>query len=205
MVEASEFISLTDVCPDIRIDPVYATKMNFTGNIIPGYKAKKVLLTRVAGTAICKAQAEARSKGLCLKIFDGYRPAKGVSYFIEWAKLPETNIQLKKKYYPRYTRTELFEKGFIAKKSSHSRGAAVDLTLVNCNDGKDLDMGSPFDFFDSISHTESKLITAGQLINRKLLRDIMGRQNFKNYSKEWWHFNFQPEPFPNQYFDFDIE
>jgi len=168
-------------------------------------RQKKALLARLPAEALCEVQKEALKKGLSLKIFDGYRPVKAVQFFQEWAKRSEDNLNLKKLYYPTFTRLELFEKGFIAKQSSHSRGSAVDLTLIELKTGRDLDMGSGFDFFDVISHTETNLVTEKQKNNRMMLKELMESRGFKNFHQEWWHFSFRPEPYPEQYFDFDVE
>lgn len=200
-----DFISLGELCPEMKIQASYSSSNNFTGEIVRGYKAKKAYLAKAPAEALCKAQKEAVKRGLTLKIFDGYRPVKAVKFFQEWAKLPETNPEVKKLYYPKFTRLELFEQGYIASQSSHSRGSAVDLTLAEIQTGKDLDMGSGFDFFDSISHTDSKLVTEEQRRNRMLLKELMESQGFKNFSQEWWHYSFRPEPFPEQSFDFDVE
>lgn len=199
------FVSLSDLCPEIRIQANYSTKDNFTGGVVPGYKAAKSYLALAPAKALCKVQKEAQKMDLTIKVFDGYRPVKAVAYFQEWAKKEEDNLRVKELFYPRYTRLELFEMGFIAKRSTHSRGSAIDLTLSDPKTGLDLDMGSEFDYFDDISHTESPLITHDQLRNRMLLRDLMQSEGFKNYSGEWWHFSYRPEPYPETFFDFDIE
>lgn len=201
----SSFVSLTDICPSLKLEMSYATTTNFTGEIVPGYKARKAFLTRQPAEALCLVQADALKQGLSLKIFDSYRPVKAVVFFQEWAKRPETNPHLKELYYPLFTREELFEQGYIAKQSSHSRGAAVDLTLVEAESGKELDMGSAFDYFDDLSHTESPRINKQQLKNRLLLKSLMEGRGFRNFSQEWWHYSFRPEPFPQEYFDFDVE
>lgn len=200
-----DFVSLGDYCPDLKIQANYSTVENFTGSIVDGYKAKKAYLSKTAAKALCEVQKEAKKKGVGLKIYDAYRPVKAVQFFMTWAQLPETNPDLKNLYYPKFTREELFQNGYIAKQSSHSRGATVDLTLFNLKDGKDLDMGSGFDYFDDISHTDSKKVTATQRKNRMLLKTLMEGKGFVNYSLEWWHFSYRPEPFPGQSFDFDIE
>ena len=200
-----DFISLAEFCPDIKIQASYSTPDNFTGEVVRGYKAKKAFLARLPAEALCSVQKEALKRGLSLKIFDGYRPVKAVQFFQEWAKRSEDNLDLKKLYYPTFTRLELFEKGFIAKQSSHSRGSAVDLTLVELKTGRDLDMGSGFDFFDVISHTETSLVTEKQKNNRMMLKELMESRGFKNFHQEWWHFSFKPEPYPEQYFNFDVE
>lgn len=200
-----DFVSLDEVCPGIHIRADYASNMNFTGEVVAGYKAKKAFLAKAPAEALCRVQKEANKLELTLDIFDGYRPVKAVKFFQEWAKRPETNPEVKKLYYPKFTRLQLFEQGYIASQSSHSRGSAIDLTLSDKKTGKALDMGSGFDFFDSISHTDSPLITATQKKNRMLLKELMEAHGFKNFSQEWWHYSYRPEPFPNRSFDFDVE
>ena len=199
------FVSISDVCPEIHIQANYSSKENFTGEVVAGYKAKKAYLARASAEALCKVQRDAQKMGLTLNIFDAYRPKKAVQFFQDWAQKPETNPEIKKLFYPKFTRLQLFERGYIAKQSSHSRGSAVDLTLMDVKTKKDLDMGSGFDYFDLVSTTETNLITKAQQENRYLLKRLMESNGFKNYAGEWWHFSYRPEPFPDQYFDFDVE
>lgn len=199
------FISLNDVCPTMKFGMSYATTENFTGEVVAGYKAKKAYLAKEPAEALCVVQTQALKRGLALKIFDSYRPVKAVTFFQDWAQKPETNPQIKQLYYPGFTRLELFEQGYIAKQSSHSRGSAVDLTLVEAKTGRALDMGSAFDFFHDLSNTDSPKVTAEQKKNRQILRELMESNGFKNFSQEWWHYSFKPEPYPDQYFDFDVE
>jgi D-alanyl-D-alanine dipeptidase len=201
----SGFISLNELCPSMKFQMNYATVDNFTGEVVDGYKAKKAFLAKAPAEALCLVQAEAQKKGLTLKIFDSYRPVKAVSFFQAWAKKPETNPQIKQLFYPGFTRLELFEQGYIAKQSSHSRGSAVDLTLAHADSGNSLDMGTAFDYFADLSHTDSPKVTEEQRKNRLLLKDLMESRGFKNFSQEWWHYSFRPEPYPDQYFDFDID
>lgn len=201
----SEFISLTETCPNIIIQSDYSTVKNFTGEVVRGYKKTAAYMAKAPAQALGEVQKVALARGYNLKIFDGYRPVKAVEFFQEWAKRPETNPEIKAHYYPTFSRLDLFEQGFIAKQSSHSRGAAVDLTLVNLKTGKELDMGSHFDFFDERSNTDSKNITEEQRKNRMLLKELMEGKGFKNFSQEWWHFSFKPEPYPEKSFDFDVE
>lgn len=201
----SGFVSLNDLCPSMKIQMNYATTENFTGEVVAGYKAKNAYLAKEPAEALCLVQTQALKRGLSLKIFDSYRPVKAVSFFQDWAKKPETNPQIKQLYYPGFTRLELFEQGYIAKQSSHSRGSAVDLTLVEAETGRSLDMGSAFDFFDDLSNTESSRVTDEQMKNRLILKSLMEGKGFKNFSQEWWHYSFKPEPYPEHYFDFDVE
>ena len=199
------FVSLSDVCPSMNIHMSYATQDNFTGEIVAGYKARKAYLAKAPAEALCLVQAEAQKQGLILKIYDSYRPAKAVAFFQTWAQRPETNPHIKELYYPGFTRQQLFDAGYIAKRSSHSRGSAVDLTLADAKTGRALDMGSAFDYFDDLSSTDSPKVTEEQRKNRMLLKDLMESKGFKNFSQEWWHYSFKPEPYPDQYFDFDVE
>ncbi len=199
------FVSISDLCPEVKAHMNYATTENFTGDVVAGYKARKAFMAKAPAEALCQVIAEAKKLNLGIKIFDCYRPAKAVAHFQEWAKKPETNPELKKFYYPDFTRMELFERGYIALKSSHSKGSAIDLTLFDLATGKDLDMGTGFDYFGELSHTDNLGVTAGQRKNRYLLKGLMEGKGFKNFSQEWWHYSFKPEPFPDTYFDFDVE
>lgn len=199
------FVSLAEVCPEILIQADYATADNFTGEIIPGYKSVKALLAIIPAEALSQVQKKALNLGYSLKVYDAYRPVKAVKFFLEWSERVENNPLFKERFYPKYQRSELFKAGYLSEKSSHSRGCTVDLTLVDREQGKDLEMGSCFDYFDSISNTDSPLINSIQRKNRELLKSLMEEHGFKNYAQEWWHFTYRPEPFPDQYFDFDIE
>jgi D-alanyl-D-alanine dipeptidase len=199
------FVSLAEICPELKIHMSYATTENFTGEVVAGYKARKAYLAKEPAQALCVVQTEAKKLGFSLKIYDSYRPVKAVSFFQAWARKPETNPHIKEMYYPGHTRLELFEAGYIAKQSSHSRGSAVDLTLIDVKTGLNLDMGSAFDYFDDLSHTESPKATEAQKKNRMILKELMESRGFKNFSQEWWHYSFKPEPYPDQYFDFDVE
>lgn len=162
MTSHKDFVCLSVVCPSLIIEASYATSDNFTGEVVRGYRSRKAMLSKVAAEGLCLAQKEALSLGLVLKIYDAYRPVKAVGFFQEWAQRPETRPEIKRLFYPSFERQELFERGYIAKCSSHSRGGAVDLSLVNVSTGLELDMGSTFDFYDSLSNTDSPLITAEQ-------------------------------------------
>ncbi len=200
-----DFVSIKDLCPEVKAHMSYGTTENFTGEVVAGYKVRKALMASVPAEALCKVIADAKKQGLGIKIFDSYRPAKAVAFFQAWAKLPENNPELKKLYYPDYTREELFDLGYIAKQSSHSKGSAIDLTLFDLETGRDLDMGTSFDYFGELSHTDNLSVTAGQRKNRYLLKGLMEGRGFKNFSQEWWHYSYKPEPYPGTYFDFDIE
>ena len=141
--------------------------------------------------------------GYRLKVFDAYRPACAVKQFVLWG-IEDQDIRMKQYFYPELDKQELFKKGYIAKKSSHSRGSAVDLTLLDMKTGKELDMGSPFDLFSEMSHPGSKEVTEEQYENRMLLQNVMVRNGFVPIDCEWWHFSLENEPYPDTYFEFPV-
>jgi len=111
---------------------------------------------------------------------------------------------MKKTYYPKISKALLFKQGYIASKSGHTRGSTVDLTLID-SVGKELDMGTPWDYFSPKSWPSSQLVPEEAQRNRALLRQIMQRHGFIPYEAEWWHFTLKNAPFPKTYFDFPIQ
>lgn len=201
---AEGFVYLSEFCPSLVISADYATVENFTGEVVPGYLRREAVYSRVGAEALCRVQSDAQKLGLSLKIYDAYRPVKAVQAFMDWGAIPHDVPEIKERYYPEYTKQQLFDLGYIARQSSHSRGSAIDLTLVDSN-GSELDMGGVFDFFHERSHTHSELINSEQKKNRGILLKLMTGHGFKNYAKEWWHFSLVKEAFPGRSFDFDIE
>ncbi len=200
----SDFVSLASVDPSIILEMRYYGAHNFLGRPVRGYGAPQCLLTKEAAKALSAVQAEAKKRGLSLKVYDCYRPQRAVDDFVAWAK-DLSDIKMKKEFYPHVPKTELFKEGYIAAKSGHSRGSTVDLTLVRKFHNKNLDMGTGFDFFDIRAHTDNPEIGARQRSNRLLLKSLMEKQGFKNLPEEWWHYTLNPEPFPKRYFDFEIK
>jgi D-alanyl-D-alanine dipeptidase len=142
-------------------------------------------------------------QGYRLKVFDAYRPACAVKHFVLWG-IEDQDVRMKPYFYPELEKQELFNKGYIAKQSSHSRGSAVDLTLLDMRTGKELDMGSPFDLFSPLSHPDCPDVTDEQHENRMLLQHAMVRNGFLPIDCEWWHFVLADEPFPDTYFTFPV-
>lgn len=203
------FVYLIDVDPTIRQDVRYAGKNNFVGRPIKGYERATVILSKKAAQALAAIQ-EALQKDYrrkwTLLVYDGYRPQQAVDDFCNWSQ-DVADQAMKAEFYPDIAnKSELFEEGYIARKSGHSRGSTVDLTIMSIDDQglTPLDMGSPFDLFDPISHYESDKISSQAQQNRKYLRELMVEHGFVPYEKEWWHFTLRKEPFPNTYFDFPI-
>jgi zinc D-Ala-D-Ala dipeptidase len=200
-----DFVDLKNLCPSILIDARYASENNFTGSVVNGYKSNAVLLQEKAALALCKVAEKLETTQYRLIVFDGFRPQKAVDFFLDWTNRPEDNLVLKNRFYPKLNRTELIPLGYIAAKSSHSRGSTVDLGLYDLSLNQLLDMGGEFDLFDELSHTASTEISAIQKQNRQLLVKLMESFGFKNYYKEWWHFRYTDEEYPNTYFNFDVE
>ena len=201
--EQNDFILLTDMIPQALLDIRYYSTYNFTGDRVNGYEAPVALITREAARALKNVSAEVAVKGYRLKIFDAYRPETAVKHFVYWG-IEDTDIRMKEYFYPSLEKQELFKEGYIASRSSHSRGSTVDLTLFDMKTGKDIDMGGPFDLFDEISHPGSRLVTDEQYENRMLLQKAMTDNGFLPIEQEWWHFTLQNEPFPDTYFDFPV-
>jgi D-alanyl-D-alanine dipeptidase len=197
LVFVDEFVS------GIRWDAKYATWDNFTGRPVDGYLANRTVGTRALCAALKTARAGAESLGFGLLLWDGYRPQRAVDCFVRWSKHPEDG-RTKLRHYPNIDRTEMFEKGYVAAKSGHSRGSAVDLTLYHLSTGELAPMGGGHDLMDSISHHGAKGITRVEARNRQSLCSVMEASGFNRYDCEWWHYTLKDEPYPDTYFDIPI-
>ncbi|MCO5967545.1 M15 family metallopeptidase [Actinoallomurus soli] len=221
------FVALSDVDPTIIQEMRYPTKHNFVGRPIDGYRQPICILTRTAAQALHEVQQRLVRRGYSLKVYDCYRPQRAVNDFVAWAEDPKAT-QMKAEFYPRVDKSRLFADGYIAEKSGHSRGSTMDLTvvrlparptppyrpgqrLVPCYAPKSerfpdnsIDMGTGFDCFDTLAHTLDPRVKGTQHANRLLLKHAMEAAGFVNLAEEWWHYTYQPEPFPNTYFDFPV-
>jgi D-alanyl-D-alanine dipeptidase len=221
------FVNVKKVIPSIVLDMRYHSPHNFIGKRIAGYNTPNCYLTDRAADSLKKVQDELLEFSLSLKIYDAYRPQRAVNNFVKWTTdLSDTVV--KREFYPRVLKTNLIGDGYIADRSSHTRGSTVDLTIVpiplpeqeswssqelcDCTlplekrfKDNSLDMGSGYDCFDPLSWTENTQIGTQQRANRLLLRTLMEKHGFRNYPKEWWHFTLKDEPYPKTYFDFVIE
>ncbi len=199
----ASFVDVSTMVPNLVVDMRYLGADNFVGKPIDGYEKPVCYLTREAATALAEVARDLEPKGLAIKAFDCYRPVRAVAHFVRWAR--DLRDQARKAdYYPQADKGNLFRDGYIAARSGHSRGSTLDMTLVRRADGKELDMGTPFDFFSTRSAPTDKSVSAEAQANRHLLADAMRRRGFIPYSKEWWHFTLRNEPFPDTYFDFPI-
>ena len=201
--DASGFVVVTDVAPDVLQEIRYFSTYNFVGARIDGYLEPVALLTREAAEALKKASDILSAQGYRLKIFDAYRPQSGVDHFKRWARDP-SDTRMKPYFYPDVDKSQLFVRGYVASHSGHSRGSTVDLTILEMATGKEVDMGGPFDFLGPRSHVDSPDITAQQRENRMILRRAMMQAGFRPYEKEWWHFTLRGEPYPDTYFTFPV-
>jgi D-alanyl-D-alanine dipeptidase len=201
--DPSGFVLLSQAVPEAIQEIRYYSEHNFVGERIDGYKEPEALLTREAAAALKAACGDALARGYRLKIYDAYRPQRAVTHFLNWARnLSDT--RMKAVFYPELEKEELFSRGYIAEHSGHSRGSAVDLTLVELRTGRDVDMGGPFDYFGSLSRPDYPGILPEQRANRMLLREIMLAHGFLPLAEEWWHFTLKNEPCPDTYFTFPV-
>ena len=199
----SGFVLLADYVPSIIQEIRYYTTYNFIGDRIDGYEEPVALLTKEAARALKSAASEFFVQGYRIKVFDAYRPASAVKHFMLWG-IEDTDIRMKPYFYPDIEKQEVFSKGYVAKLSSHSRGSAIDLTLLDMKTGKELDMGSPFDMFSEISHPSYRGISDEQYENRMRLQKVMVRNGFEPIDNEWWHFKLKDEPYLDTYFEFPV-
>ena len=221
--DSSQFVTLTDVVPDAILEIRYFGTYNFVGARIDGYLEPTALLTRQAADSLRAVSDDVIALGYRLKIYDAYRPQKGVDHFVRWAQnVPDT--LMKTYFYPDLDKSVLFEQEYIYEKSGHTRGSTVDLTLFDMATEKELDMGGTFDWFGPESHPDfcgnpetgeytgdnskspaGRSITAEQFAHRMILRQAMLRHGFKAIDSEWWHFTLKDEPFPDTYFTFPVK
>ncbi|MGF7238594.1 MAG: D-Ala-D-Ala dipeptidase VanX [Frankia sp.] len=199
----NDFVFVDEFVPGIRWDAKYATWDNFTGKPVDGYQANRIVGTRALCAALDRALEKAASSGFGLLLWDGYRPQPAVDSFLRWSQKPEDG-RTKLRHYPNIGRPEMFEQGYVAAKSGHSRGGTIDLTLYELATGELSPMGGDHDLMDPISHHGAEGITRAEAQNRQHLCAIMEACGFTPYDYEWWHYTLTHEPYPNTYFDFPI-
>lgn len=222
-----EFVTLRSVDPTILQEMRYTSAHNFVGEPVDAYRQPLCLLTRPAAEALHRAQMRLLRQGYSLKVYDCYRPQRAVDHFVRWAR-DAADQRMKEEFYPRVDKARLFEDGYIAERSGHSRGSTVDVTLVrlpaaptrpyvpgeplrDCAAPQEerfpdnsVDMGTGYDCFDTRSHTDDPRVVGVPRENRDRLRGALAEHGFVNLPEEWWHFTYRPEPFPETYFDFPV-
>ena len=200
--DKTDFAPVYTVIDDAAYDIRYYSSNNFTGKRIKGYNAPIAYMTKESLKALSVAAEDLRKQGYRLLIWDTYRPQKAVFNFVEWINNP--NDDGDKSFYPTLKKSDLLKGCYIMEKSGHTRGSTIDLTLIK-KDGSSVDMGGTFDLFSEISHPDYKKLTKEQKRNRKILHNAMIKAGFKGIDSEWWHFTLKNEPYPDTYFDFDVE
>jgi len=197
------FVFVDEVVAGIRWDSKYATWDNFTGRPVDGYLANRIVGTAEVCEALERASDAAAIRGFGLVIWDGYRPQRAVDSFLRWAQQPEDDLT-KRRHYPNIARPEMFERGYVARRSGHSRGSTVDLTLYHLDTGDLAAMGGDHDLMDPISHHGASGLDPLESRNRQHLCSIMESSGFVRYPTEWWHYTLADEPYPDTYFDFPV-
>lgn len=223
-----DFVYLKDIDPSILQDMRYAGYHNFVGHPLLGYEKARCILTRPAAEKLKAIQQQIKPLGYSLKVYDCYRPQKTVDFFIAWSQ--EINQQaMKVEFYPTVNKADVFKLGYVAEKSSHSRGSTMDLTVVKLpvqaqapyHSGQPLvacyapyqqryhdnsiDMGTGYDCFNDLSHPDNTNISLKSYLDRMFLRYWMMKYGFAGFETEWWHFTLKDEPYPDTYFNFDIK
>ena len=202
-MDPSGFVLLADYVPHAVQEIRYYSTYNFIGDRVDGYEEPCALLTREAARALKSVSNEMIVQGYRLKVFDAYRPVAAVKHFMLWG-IEDQDVRMKPYFYPDLEKQALFAEGYISKRSSHSRGSTVDLTLLDMRTGKEADMGGPFDLFSEVSHPDYRGITDEQYENRMRLQRVMIRNGFRPLDCEWWHFTLRNEPYPDTYFEFPV-
>jgi D-Ala-D-Ala dipeptidase len=169
--QQSDFVRLKDLSADFVYELKYATPDNFLKQAV--YDCGECYLRKSTAEALVKANEAFKQLGYRIKLFDCYRPLSVQKKM--WKILPGTHYVANP-----------------AKGSKHNRGAAVDLTLVDVQ-GKELNMGTPFDFFGKEAHHTYTEHSKEVLENRKLLKETLDKFNFKSIYSEWWHYEYRPE------------
>ena len=222
------FVYIDEIDNSIIVNLKYFTKENFTGDVVPHYKVNRAIMTKEAALALSKAQKKFLEKGYSIVIYDAYRPSSSVKYFGEWMK-DQNNIIRKKYHYPYVDKKIDMKDIYINSISGHSRGSTIDMTVIDINkkllkesiyeerifNGKvypynndnTIDCGTSFDLMDPASWSDNNTVdfTEEQKNNRQFIRSIMESEGFQVLKDEWWHFTLKNEPYPNEYFDFEIE
>ena len=223
----ASFVALDEVDPTILQDMRYRTRYNFVGRRIDGYRRPVCILERRAARALKRAQDDLRRRGYTLKVYDCYRPQRAVDHFVRWSQ--NGDERMKREFYPRVDKAGVFDLGYVARRSGHSRGSTVDVTLVRlpanpqpqwsrqefglvpCTAPRrrrfpdnSVSMGTSYDCMDPRASTFHPAIKGYKRANRLRLRRALARVGFEPYDREWWHFTLRAEPYPGTYFNFPV-
>ena len=203
IAETPDLVLIGEICPDVLQEIRYYSTYNFVGKRIDGYLEPVALMERSAALALKAASAAFVDRGYVVKVYDAYRPQRAVRHFVRWAE-DEKDTAMQRIFYPDLPKCRLIPDGYIAPRSSHSRGGTVDLTLVDRLSGREVDMGGVFDFFGARSNRDHEDLTKEQIRNRRLLRAVMEDHGFGTIASEWWHFTYAQERYPDTVFDVPV-
>lgn len=206
------FIVLSQYAPQLKMDLKYCGSDNLIGRPLRGYAPDgSALLTQDAAQSLVHIHQALQDKAVkhtldmnepCLVIFEAYRPQRASEDFWEWSQ--SSCEKTKPDYYPNINKKDFFKLGYIARKSSHSRGSTVDLNIMDAVNGRFLDMGTRFDFMDPLSHPDNQTVKPAIYKNRQFLKQLMAEFGWQGIPTEWWHFTFEKEPYSETYFDFPV-
>lgn len=197
------FVYLDEVAPEVLVDLKYAGYDNFIGRPLDGYRGKRAILRVQAAEALRLVSDDLMGQGYRLVIYDAYRPHTAMIDINAWAR-DRADQKMKARFYPRIDKDRIFEDKYLRDYSEHSRGVAVDISLVDRSSGKPVDMGGHHDLLDPSSATAYPNLTHRQKKHRQLLKETMERHGFVNYSLEWWHYRLSPEPDTTAYYYFPV-
>ena len=173
----SLLVDVQKVDTSIVVEMRYATTNNFTKAKLPGYEGNHAYLRNEAAAALALVSEDLHRQGLGLKIFDAYRPVRATDAMVKWTATAH--------------RPDLIRDGYIAARSKHNLGVAVDLTIIDLRTRAELPMGTSFDYFAPLAFTKNATGVVAK--NRQLLKKVMERQGFTNYENEWWHYSYPVE------------
>ena len=198
----TELCYLDEVIPGICVDLKYCGCDNFVGRPIAGYTSgKRAILRRDTAKKLARVQQELMKKGLALKVWDAYRPHRAMEDFYTWSRTPDETM--KADFYPNISKQGIYDNKYIRRRSEHSYGLAVDVTIIRLDTGEELDMGGRHDLLDESSSTRYAGLTPEQQANRLLLAQTMAEAGLRNYRKEWWHYFQKRESMATRY-DFPL-
>jgi D-alanyl-D-alanine dipeptidase len=189
----ADLVPLSAVAPEVRQSLQYAGPENFTGRVVPGYVGIDCRLRRPVALALARAHASLRARGLGLVVFDCERPPEASAAFVEWAAANDEPT-LRERHHPRLTRREVMSQGFVAARSTHETGWAVDVGLLDAATGAPIDLGTPFDFFDPRSAHDSRDLPPEARAHRATLAQTLRAVGFSAYRREWWHYVWRDRP-----------
>lgn len=197
------FTYVDQVAPEIRTNLKYAGQDNFIGRPLEGYRGNRAILRTIAAEHLALVSRDLRKRGYGLLLYDAYRPHTAMIDIGNWGQ-DMSDQKMKARFYPGIDKKTIFGDNYVRGYSEHSRGVAVDATLIDLKTRRPLDMGGHHDLLDPISATASNQVTTAQKKRRQILLTSMAKFGFVNYAPEWWHYRYEPEPDQEAHFYFPV-